>query len=643
MKILVPVKAVPMETAVPMTAEQNIDREKTPLNLNIADEAALEAAFSLVKPKTGLSAGKNGGTVTVLSMGPASVKTILTDLIARGADAAILLSDPALAGADTYATANTLHAAVPPDTDYIFTGRRAMDGETGQVPPMLAAALGWPVVTNVRKAEPAEKGDAGPREAGNAAPETDTAPYLRVVRTTEDGEETLLVPPHSVLSFQEYSYHLRLPGILGRRRAMNAVIPVRTAADLSLPPEACGLKGSLTRVVKSLRYEQHLRKGPRTADPEEGAALAVRMIREAQGSAAESTEAESAEGAGTAAGNTVNAVPELRCPAGSLPAAADLSEAFLVLADKDADFGLISRAAALAREKGRDVRPAVRVLFLAPDPGAERLKKAFLYGADTVEVLHFPETCADDACIAEALAAYLSKEALPETILAPASVLFRSVMPYLAMKLNAGLTADCTEIALTADRRLLQTRPAFGNRLLASILTTGRIRMATVRRGSYPPQVFHCPGREVRREDAAAEPKVRLLSEEKTMSLRLNEARIIFTGGAGLGSADRFRRFEEQVTAAGFTAGATRQAVELGYTAYPHQIGQTGVIVRPELVILFGVSGAVQHLIGIRQAKKIVAVNTDPKAPIFDYADLGIYGDWEDVLPRILRKLKEEK
>ena len=156
MKILVPVKAVPMETAVPMTAEQNIDREKTPLNLNIADEAALEAALSLVKPKTGLSAGKNDGTVTVLSMGPASVKTILTDLIARGADAAILLSDPALAGADTYATANTLHAAVPPDTDYIFTGRRAMDGETGQVPPMLAAALGWPVVTNVRKAEPAE-------------------------------------------------------------------------------------------------------------------------------------------------------------------------------------------------------------------------------------------------------------------------------------------------------------------------------------------------------------------------------------------------------------------------------------------------------------------------------------------------------
>lgn len=588
MKILVPVKAVPMETEVSMTAEKNIDREKTTLNLNISDEAALEAALGLVKSKTGPKPAGSPGNVCVLSMGTMAVKPILTELISRGADDALLISDKAFAGSDTYATARALLAAVPEDTDYIFCGRRAMDGETGQVPSMLAAGLSWPVVTNVLEVKhftEAERGENG-------------AVSLLARRMTEDGEETLLVPPRTVLSFCEYSYRLRLPGILGKRRALHAEIPVLDHEALGLLEEACGLKGSLTRVREVRQFSQHLRKGPRTDDTKEAAAVIAKMIREAE---AGYQDAEGME----------------KRSLSDVPAGTPRAQRALVLVSEDADRGLIARALTLAK---------------------------------SVEVLQLSDT-PDDAAAANAVFSYLTENAdasapkkpLPDMILAEASVKLRSVMPYLAMKLHAGLTADCTEISLTEEGRLLQVRPAFGNRLMASIETLSPVQMATVRRNAYPEKegdsaVSEALGK-AKILSPEADPAVQRISREKSTSVRLNEAKVIFAGGAGIGTPEDFHYFQESVEKAGFSTGATRKAVEEGFVTYPHQVGQTGVIVAPKLYIAFGISGAVQHLLGMRQAEKIVAVNTDPKAPIFDVADYGVYGDWKNVLKGILQEL----
>ena len=254
MKIVVLVKAVPMETEVRMTSERNIDREHVQLNVNIADESALEAALQLAD------------RVTVLSMGTKPTGKLLSELIACGADEAVLLSDPAFAGADTYATARTLMRAIPEDVDYIFAGRRAMDGETGQVPAELASGLGMRIVTNAVKAECSEQ---------------DGERRLKIQRMTGDGEETLLVSGKCVVTFTEYSYRLRLPGLLGRRRAMKTDIRMLDLEGLGMSPDEAGRKGSLTRVLETKILSERLRKGPRTQEVEKAAQDIAEYLKEA--------------------------------------------------------------------------------------------------------------------------------------------------------------------------------------------------------------------------------------------------------------------------------------------------------------------------------------------------------------------------
>ncbi len=234
-----------------MTGDMNIDREQTQLSMNIADESALEAALGLCKNRKGEN--REEGLVRVLSMGTLKMKPILSDLIARGADNCMLLSDRAFAGADTYATAYTLAGAIPADTDLIFAGRRAMDGETGQVPAEIAARLGWELITNVLSVAHEEGGG------------------LIVRRMLDSGEETLILREKAVLSFCEYSYHLRLPSIRGRRNAMKTEVQVLDAAALTMKAEDIGMKGSLTKVISSTMFETGKRKGKRTGDAAEAA------------------------------------------------------------------------------------------------------------------------------------------------------------------------------------------------------------------------------------------------------------------------------------------------------------------------------------------------------------------------------------
>jgi len=249
MKIVVLVKAVPMETDVTLTSEMNIDREKTQLNLNIADLSSVEAA--LCAKESADAASKEADKVEAISMGTMAVKPLLLDLVASGVDSVSLVSDRLLAGADTYATAFALSRAIPKDVDYIFAGRRAMDGETGQVPSEIAAHLGYNIVTNVTSIERVDVGN-------------DT--YLKAKRRTETSEEIVFVPKRSIISFCEYSYALRLPGIFGKRNAMKAEVKIITVEDLGLTAEQVGLKGSLTRVLKTHFFSQEKRKGPRTED-----------------------------------------------------------------------------------------------------------------------------------------------------------------------------------------------------------------------------------------------------------------------------------------------------------------------------------------------------------------------------------------
>jgi len=254
--ILVCIKAVPAATSVQVDGEYRLKRDGVSLQWNIADESALEAAACL-KDKD--------GSVTVLTMGPPKLEAPLKELLARGADRAVLITDRLMVGADTRATAAVLKAAAEKlgPFDLILCGRRAIDGETGQVPGELAAALNIPCVSNVERI--IQEGES-----------------LILSRRLEDGIQTLSTEGPLVASVCEYSYSLRLAGIMSLRKARNKQVERYTATDLGLDAVQCGLKGSLTKVTAMEAKFPGLRKGPKETDIAAGVANALKIIREVQ-------------------------------------------------------------------------------------------------------------------------------------------------------------------------------------------------------------------------------------------------------------------------------------------------------------------------------------------------------------------------
>ena len=237
-------------------------------------------------------------------------------------------------------------------------------------------------------------------------------------------------------------------------------------------------------------------------------------------------------------------------------------------------------------------------------------------------------------------------EIKPEVFLGGGTVIGRSLLPKVAAKLLTGLTADCTELTIdTSERLLKQTRPAFGGNIMATILCKNhRPQMATVRhkvmkaaekiRGyeGKITEITHIP---------IPEPEIEVLEfvEEKTDTVNLTEADIIVSGGRGLRDPKNFKLIQDLAKALGGAVGASRAAVDADWIAYSHQVGQTGKTVNPTVYIACGISGAIQHLAGMKASDIIIAINSDPHAPIFDVAHYGITGDLFEIIPEITKQI----
>lgn len=292
------------------------------------------------------------------------------------------------------------------------------------------------------------------------------------------------------------------------------------------------------------------------------------------------------------------------------------------------DGGLISRVAALVQQNEFTVHVLITERSMA--------EQSFLYGADQVELISGYDDIADDHAVAKWLEKHIEHVWKPDIIVAPVTIRLRAILPILAWSLKAGLTADCTELQIEDDR-LIQIRPAFGNSLTASIKSTSHIQMATVRQGMFKRKEHKKEMKEVREYVLEASCAVERISFEYfASSFPLNQANIILAGGMGIGSKKNFALLKEMAKKIGAGLGASRMAVDAGFAPYCCQIGQTGIIVHPKLYIAVGISGAVQHLAGMSGAETVVAINHDPSAPIFQYADYGIVGDWKDIIMRFL-------
>lgn len=304
-----------------------------------------------------------------------------------------------------------------------------------------------------------------------------------------------------------------------------------------------------------------------------------------------------------------------------------MSSGILVLCPFDLDCGLLSKAVCLAKGE------SVRVLI----PRAQ-VECAAQYGAEQIHALPDDFDCPDEAAFALWLA-HKMKQWESGIILAPATVQMRAIMPMLAWHLNAGLTADCTDLSMQ-DGALIQTRPAFGNSLVADIRTLSKIQMATVRPGTFQAVVTPAVSCSVTDETPEFNSDIRLNSFTAFLDgIPLAQADVVVAGGAGIGSAQGFRKLELLARRLGGCVAASRSAVDAGFAPYRCQVGMTGVSVCPKLYIAVGISGAVQHLAGMSGSATVVAINSDPKAPIFDYADYGIVGDWDVVITKLLEGL----
>ncbi len=271
------------------------------------------------------------------------------------------------------------------------------------------------------------------------------------------------------------------------------------------------------------------------------------------------------------------------------------------------------------------------------------------YGADKVYQVDNP-ALADftDEAYANILED-LVREHKPAMVLAGATAIGRSFIPLVATSLATGLTADCTELSIRPeDGMLLQTRPAFGGNIMATIeCPYTRPQMATVR-PRVMKAVEHDPARQgdvitYEPPPERLESRVKVLRNvlEEQNQVNITEGDIIVAGGRGLEDEKGFELIKQLADALGGAVGASRAAVDSEWIPYAHQVGQTGKTVNPKLYIACGISGAIQHVVGMQSSETIVAINKDPNAPVFDVATYGIVGDLFEVVPKLIEKLQQ--
>jgi len=299
--------------------------------------------------------------------------------------------------------------------------------------------------------------------------------------------------------------------------------------------------------------------------------------------------------------------------------------------------------------KGRELADDRKVKLTAVTVGTcEKCAKQLIAGgADRVVIIPAEEGARGlEESYASALCKLINKEK-PEIVLFGATMFGRSLAPAVAAGLRTGLTADCTVLGIDAETGLLhQTRPAFGGNLMATIICPKhRPQMATVRPGIMKSLEADetRTGEIVKAEEEAKEVNglqlLEILKAEKTESIR--DAKVIFDCGRGIGSKKNLKLVKELCEKLGAAYGCSRPLVDTGLCEYPHQIGQTGCTVAPDVLVCLGVSGAIQHLAGISQAKTVIAVNNDPDAPIFAAAHYKVVADCMDVVKAILAELEK--
>jgi electron transfer flavoprotein alpha subunit len=620
--IIVSVKHVPDAADIrfdPITL--NLIREGVPSIVNPFCLNAVEEAIRLKE--------KYGGTVTGIAMGPLQAQEGLREALAMGVDNAVMVSDREMAGADTLATSYTLWKSIQTIAkdhpfDLIMSGKVAIDGETGQVPPGLAVRFNIPIVSNVTKIVKLDL-------------ESKT---IEVKHRFDDGIETVKAKLPAVLTITEEANKPRKFTIDGMLKAERTKIDVWNKNTIQADSNLLGLKGSPTIVKKVFpppgRKQGEIHDG--TTNSEEAAKwlveklTQVRAFKTSQPTTETKPQTPTNQTASSQTG-TPNAkygevwvfVEHLHGKAAQVP------------------WELLGEGRRLAKIYG------TKLGALVIGNNVEHLaKEAFIHGADKVYLVE-DQSLEDYRTQPYAIAMEEAvKKFKPEALLIGGTIRGRDLAGSAATFLETGLIADCTALDIDVETgTFLGTRPDYGGNLMSTIICPKhRPTMASVR-----PRVMKGLPVDDSRDGELIRVDVKLQREDlntevvdfvpiERVGVRLEDAQIIVSGGRGLGSAKNLQLVEELANTLHAQVGASRAAVRAGWIGAEHQVGQTGLTVRPRLYFAIGISGAIQHIVGIMNADYIVAINRDPEASIFKMADFGIVGDLFKIVPALINELK---
>lgn len=631
------IKQVPLPSEMRMGDDGLMDRTKAKSIINIDCQFGLEAGLQLKKKYP-------DARMIVCSMGPASFETALRTAISMGYDEAYLLSDRKLGGSDTYATGLAISTMLrnmgfskdSKEPFVIFAGRQTSDGDTAHVPSQVAEALGIPQATFVERIEPNDDSTITAR------------------RIIEGGYQMLKLPMPCVISFTPTGIKPRKPSLIGAIKARRATINMRTVDDIGMSAEEqkkIGINGSPTIVAGVENIESDRPPIVMCSGQNEEQLVDSLMDNIKKGGNKLEKKVEKAKKEADTTG--LEAV-DLRGDNKDILTWAEVVNGKIARPSIE----LLTPARHLADQLGGDTKITTvligkNVRSLAPTLFEHGSDKVIIVENDKLEeylILPFAE-----------IITQIIHQYKPEITLFAATTAGRELAPRIGMKTGSGVTADCTglEIGDYIDKKnkriirpiLHSRRPTYGESKLATILGFVYPQISTARAGTFavPERVEGRTGEVIDftpslNADTYATSILETVRGEGGLA-SLFEADIIVAGGRGT-TGDDLKLVKELAQALkdqGLKAewACSRVVVDEGYSEYARQIGQTGKTVRPKVYIAIGISGAIQHIAGIKESGIIVAIDQNPKANIFRYADFGICGLYQDIVPELIERVRQ--
>ena len=627
------IKQVPLPSEMRMGEDGLMDRTKAKSIINIDCQFGLEAGLQLRKQHP-------DAKLIVCSMGPKSFEGSLRKAISLGYDEAYLLSDRKLGGSDTYATGLAIstmlkHQGFTKDSKdpfIILAGRQTSDGDTAHVPSQVAENIGIPQATFVETVK------------------TDGAGKVIAKRIIEGGYQMLKLPLPCVISLTPTGIPPRKPSLSGAIKARKLEIKTFGIDDIGLGTEKIGIDGSPTIVVKVVNIISE-RPPVKMAEGHDEASLVDSLIANLK-----------------AGGNVLEkkekvAKKETERP--DFPEKDFRNGARGIITWAEITNGKISRpslelltpARNLAKKLGNDTK----VMTLIIGKNVHSFAQTFIeHGSDEVILVENDKLEEYLVLPFSSIFAQVIKERKPEIALFAATTSGRELAPRIGMKTDSGVTADCTglDIGEYIDKKekviykpiLESRRPTYGESKLATILGFVCPQISTARAGTFevPERISGKQGLVSSFNPVLNEKDfvVEIMKTERGEGglQNLFDADIIISGGRGTtyDNLGLIKALVAELRNQGINAewASSRPVVDEGVAEYARQIGQTGKTIRPKIYIAVGISGAVQHIAGMKESEKIIAIDHNPKAHIFNFADFGIVGEYADIIPELTERVK---